>query len=226
MGEDEELREFASPPCSLHELDPGFAGPHFTGIAPHAPGDLTAWRKAERERLIAARMAVPSSEREVLGQRIAKHLEQIIGDPAGLIVSAYWPFRGEPDLKPLLARLRAKGARTALPVVVKKAHPLAFREWQSGDRLERGVWNIPIPADGADVAPDILIAPVVGFDPQCYRLGYGGGFFDRTMASFLPRRPRLIGVGYAAQAIPTIHPQAYDVPMEIVVTEDGMRFPG
>jgi len=221
MGDDEELREFASPPCSLHELDPAFAG-----LAPHVPTDLAAWRKAERERLIAARMAIPAAEREALGQRIAARLEDLIGDPAGLIVSAYWPFRGEPDLKPLLARLRTRGARTALPLVVKKAHPLAFRQWQSGDRLERGVWSIPIPADGAEVAPDILIAPVVGFDPRCYRLGYGGGFFDRTMASFLPRRPRLIGVGYAAQAIPTIHPQNYDVPLEAVVTEDGVRFPG
>ncbi len=216
---DEEEREFASAPCSLGEVDPAYAGLD-------GPGDLNGWRKAERERLIALRMAIPAAERAELGERVAAHLEELIGDPAGLVVSAYWPFRGEPDLKPMLARLREKGAITALPVVVKKAHPLVFRQWQSGDRLERGVWNIPIPADGAEVVPDIAIAPVVGYDPQCYRLGYGGGFFDRTLASLLPHKPRLFGVGYTAQAIRTIHPQAYDIPMDAVVTEAGVSRPG
>lgn len=211
----EEEREFASPPCSLSEVDQAYAG--LDGA-----GTLNGWRKAQRERLIALRMAIPAAERVELGERIAEHLEDLIGDPAGLVVSAYWPFRGEPDLKPLLARLRDKGAITALPVVVKKAHPLVFRQWQSGDRLERGVWNIPIPADGAEVVPDIAIAPVVGYDPACYRLGYGGGFFDRTLASLLPHKPRLFGVGYTAQAIPTIYPQSYDIPMDAVVTEAGV----
>ncbi|MBS1240559.1 MAG: putative 5-formyltetrahydrofolate cyclo-ligase [Proteobacteria bacterium] len=208
MGEEDE-REFSSPPCSLGEVDPAYAGLE----------SLSGWRKAERERLIAARMAIPAEERAALGERIAARLQEALGDPVGLVVSAYWPFRGEPDLKPLLARLREKGARTALPVVVKKAHPLVFREWQSGDRIERGVWNIPIPADGAEVIPDVTIAPVVGFDPQCYRLGYGGGFFDRTLAALLPHKPRLFGVGYEVQAIPSIHPQSYDIPMDVVVTE-------
>ncbi|KPL67011.1 5-formyltetrahydrofolate cyclo-ligase [Erythrobacter sp. SG61-1L] len=212
---DEEEREFASPPCSLGEVDPAYAG--LDGA-----GGLNDWRKAERERLIALRMAIPASDRAELGERIAAYLEALIGDPAGLVVSAYWPFRGEPDLKPMLARLRERGAITALPVVVKKAHPLVFRQWQSGNRLERGVWNIPIPADGAEVVPDIAIAPVVGFDPLCYRLGYGGGFFDRTLAALLPHKPRLFGVGYNVQAIPTIYPQTYDIPMDAVVTEVGV----
>lgn len=212
---DEEMREFASAPCSLSEVDPAYAGLD-------GPGDLAAWRKAARDRLIAARLDIPSSEREILGERIAARLEQEIGDPAGLVVSAYWPFRGEPDLKPLLAHLASAGARTALPVVVRKAHPLVFREWKSGDRIERGVWNIPIPADGEQVVPDVVIAPVVGFDPACYRLGYGGGFFDRTLAAMLPHRPRVFGVGYTGQAMPTICPQAYDIPMDAVVTEAGL----
>jgi len=214
QGDEEETREFASPPCSLHELDPAFAG-----LAPRDPADLKAWRKEERNRIIEARLAIPGDRREEMGERIAQRLEEAIGDPAGLVVSAYWPFRGEPDLKPLLKRLAAKGATTALPVVVKKAHPLIFRAWKSGDRIERGVWNIPIPADGAEVVPDVVISPVVGFDPLCYRLGYGGGFFDRTLASLLPHRPRVFGVGYAMQAIPTIHPQPYDIPMDVIVTE-------
>jgi len=179
---------------------------------------LRDWRKAERKRLIEQRMTLRAEERAALTERIADRLEELIGDPAGLVISAYWPFRGEPDLKPLLARLRERGAVTALPVVVQEAHPLEFRAWQSGDKLDRGVWNIPIPAEGRVVIPDVAIAPVVGFDRQCYRLGYGGGFFDRTMAS-LGGKPRLYGVGYADQEIATIHPQAYDVPMLAVCTE-------
>jgi 5,10-methenyltetrahydrofolate synthetase len=111
-----------------------------------------------------------------------------------------------------------RGGRCALPMVVKRNQPLAFRLWEPGTRLERGVWNIPFPADGAEVAPDVVIAPVVGFDSACYRLGYGGGFFDRTLAA-LPAKPRTIGVGYTCAAIATIYPQAHDIPMDAIVTE-------
>ena len=215
---EDEDREFASPPCSLAEIEPAYAG--------LGDKDLKAWRRAERERIIAARMALLASERAGLDEQISRYLEELIGDPSGLAISAYWPFRAEQDLKPLLARLAERGARTALPVVVAKGQPLEFRAWKSGDPTERGVWNIPIPAAGAEVVvPDIAIAPVVGYDLQCYRLGYGGGFFDRTLAALRPHKPRLFGVGYAIQAIRTIHPQAYDIPMDAVVTEAGVRWP-
>ena len=198
-----------------------------SNIIDTAETELRQWRKAERKRLIDQRMLLRAAEREALTERIAARLEALIGDPAGLVVSAYWPFRGEPDLKPLLARLRERGAITALPVVVQKAHPLEFRAWKSGDRIEHGVWKIPIPADGAVVIPDVAIAPVVGFDRQCYRLGYGGGFFDRTMASLTGdgNSPRLYGVGYAEQEIATIQPQEHDVPMLAVCTESETVLP-
>ena len=186
--------------------------------------DVASWRKAERARLIEGRLAIPAAAREELTRRIADQLEELIGDPQGLIVSAYWPFRAEPDLKPLLARLRERGAITALPVVVKKGQPLIFRAWKSGDKLERGVWNIPFPAQGEEVVPDVAIAPVVGFDRECFRLGYGGGFFDRTLAA-LPRLPRFFGVGYAMQEIPTIRPQPHDIAMVAVVTENEAVLP-
>jgi 5-formyltetrahydrofolate cyclo-ligase len=89
--------------------------------------------------------------------------------------------------------------------------------------MERGFCNIPVPADGAQVMPTIVIAPVVGFDPDCYRLGYGGGYFDRTLAA-MPAGTRVIGVGYA-QAIPTIRAQPHDIPMNLVVTENGALSP-
>jgi len=117
--------------------------------------------------------------------------------------------------------LRARGVRAALPVVVEKKQPMQFRLWSPGCRMERGVWNIPIPADGPAVTPDVVIAPLVGFDAEYYRLGCGGGYFDRTLAS-LARKPFVVGIGYAASRLATIHPQPHDIPMDAIVTEEGV----
>jgi 5-formyltetrahydrofolate cyclo-ligase len=180
--------------------------------------DIARWRKGERERLIAARLEIPAEARAAMSAAIAERLDAIVGDVAGRMVSLYWPFRGEPDLRPWMASLVARRGTPALPVVIEKAQPLIFRAYRPGDRLEKGVWNIPIPAEGDPVIPDIVIAPLVGVDIRNYRLGYGGGFFDRTLAS-LPKKPLVIGVGYERQRIPTIHPQRHDIPMDrIVVT--------
>jgi 5,10-methenyltetrahydrofolate synthetase len=196
-----------------------------SGSAPTAPLEwrvVAIWRKAERERLIAARLALPAETRAGFAMRIAAALDAAIGDPRGRVVSLYWPFRGEPDLRPWLASLVERGGGVALPVVVEKAQPLVFRSYRPGDPLEKGVWNIPIPARAETIVPDIVIAPLVGFDPSKYRLGYGGGFFDRTLAA-LPARPLVIGVGYDIQAIPTIHARSHDIPMDVIVTETGRR---
>jgi 5-formyltetrahydrofolate cyclo-ligase len=179
--------------------------------------DIARWRKAERERLIAARLAIPADARASMSTTIAAQLDAIVGDLSGSTVSLYWPFRGEPDLRPWMASVIERGGTTALPVVIEKAQPLVFRAYRPGDRLEKGVWNIPIPAECDPVIPDIVIAPLVGVDSQNYRLGYGGGFFDRTLAS-LPKKPLVIGVGYEMQRIPTIHPQPHDIPMDRIVT--------
>lgn len=213
-GDDEGMGTFSSPPCFMHEVDPAY-----TGLMPDAVQvrDVARWRKAERERLIAARLALPMSEREQHAQLIARDLDNLVPRTPGTIVSLYWPFRGEPDLRPWMSDACAAGLRTALPVVVAKAQPLVFREWTPGARLERGVWNIPYPADGALVAPTVVIAPLVGFDPACYRLGYGGGFFDRTLAG-MTVKPLIIGVGHPVQKIATIFPQPHDIPMSWIVT--------
>ena len=187
---------------------------------PQQPAEVQRWRKLERQRLIKDRLALPSKIRRQYGERIAEQLEQATGDVAGLAVSAYWPFRGEPDLRCLLVRLAERGARTALPVVIARGQPLVFRHWAPGEPPERGVWNIPVPrADAEIVLPDVVIAPLVGFDPNCYRLGYGGGFFDRTLAA-VQTMPRVFGVGYSQAALATIYPQPRDIPMDVVVTED------
>jgi 5,10-methenyltetrahydrofolate synthetase len=148
---------------------------------------------------------------------VGRDLDSIMPRTPGTIASFYWPFRGEPDLRWVMRALCDAGLRTALPVVVAKGQPLAFREWTPECRLERGVWNIPFPADGASVVPTVVIAPLVGFDASCYRLGYGGGFFDRTLAA-MAMKPLVIGVGHPVQRVATIHPQPYDIAMDWIVT--------
>lgn len=180
--------------------------------------EIVAWRKAERERLIQARLAISAELRQQMTLGIVKGMETAIGDVRGRTVSVYWPFRGEPDLRPWIASVTGRGGTMALPVVVDKGRPLIFRAYKPGDRLEKGVWNIPIPADGEAVLPDVVIAPVVGADRNNYRLGYGGGFFDRTLAA-MPRKPLVIGIGYDIQRIETIHPRPHDIPMDLIVTE-------
>ncbi len=213
----DEPTQFASSPCMLHELGADFGG---------QPAELTvkmrAWRKRERERLIGERLALDAVQREAMDKRIAVRLRELLGDVDGRVVSAYWPFRNEPDLKPLLKHLAGNGAITALPVVVAKHQPLVFRAWQSGDKLARGVWNIPYPGEGAEVTPDIVIAPVVGFDRHCFRLGYGGGFFDRTLAA-LPQMPLRIGVGYDFQLLPAFQPHRHDIAMDMIVTPNTVN---
>jgi 5-formyltetrahydrofolate cyclo-ligase len=206
---------YASPPCFMHELARGFRPEQSEGWP-----EIARWRKAERARLIEARLALPADVRAAMSERIAEGIDAIIGDVAGRTVSLYWPFRGEPDLRGWMNSLAARGGVAALPIVVAKGEPLIFRAYKQGDRLEKGVWNIPIPAEGEPVLPDIVISPIVGIDPQNYRLGYGGGFFDRTLAT-MPRKPLVIGIGYEMQRIATIYPQSHDIPMDRIVTEAG-----
>lgn len=219
MPDDErdELAEYSSPACMLHEIDPAYAG-----LSPPTPAEgVPAWRKARREALIAARLAIPAETRIAHSQAIAEALDRELGEIAGKAISLYWPFRGEPDLRPWMERATARGAICLLPIVVEKGRPLIFKSWKQGEKLDRGVWNIPIPAEGREMLPDIVISPLVGFDPSLYRLGYGGGFFDRTLAAHTGK-PLVIGVGYSNQHIATIHPQAHDIPMTRIITEKGL----
>lgn len=211
-------RALASSPCMLHELADDLAPP---GPASSWP-EVARWRRAERQRQIDERLGIDPALRREHSARIVTLLQATLGDVRGLTVSMYWPIRGEPDLRGLADAVIGAGGRCALPVVEQRASPLTFRAWSPGDRLERGFWGIPVPCAGAEVTPDILIAPVVAFDREGFRLGYGGGYFDRTLAALQPRR-RVLGVGYAASEIETIHPQPHDVPMDAVVTETGVR---
>lgn len=195
-----------------------------TDPVPHAttPDDLKAWRKAERARLIGERMALPLAVRQAARGRVWAALSAGLPPTlaGGRTLGFYWPFRGEIDLVGFAIEVVRSGGRAALPVVVEKARPLAFRRWAPGIGLRPGTWGIPVP-DGEEVVPDCLLVPLVGFDDAGHRLGYGGGYYDRTLAAADPR-PLSVGVGYAFQRLPTLRPQPYDQPMDAIATEEGL----
>jgi len=169
--------------------------------------ELKAWRKAERDRLIAARESLEPATLERFRQRIDAYLWRSFPGLASARLAFCWPIRKEYDARGLTQRLRERGAVTALPVVVASRQPLVFREWH--------------PADSAPVVPTAALVPMNGWDEAGYRLGYGGGFFDRTLAS-LAKKPVVIGVSYELAKITTIHPQSWDIPMDWIMTERGV----
>ena len=183
--------------------------------------ELLAWRKSERARLIAAREALGASTLERLRQQIDHYIERTFPGLASARFAFCWPIRGEYDARHLARMLRGRGALTALPVVVAPRRPLVFREWHPGVELAAGPLDIPYPVNSPPVVPEAVLLPMNGWDAAGYRLGYGGGFFDRTLASMTPR-PIVIGVTHEIARMETIHPQHWDIPVDWVVTERGV----
>ena len=189
------------------------------------PENIASWRKAQRAELIARRLAVPEDKRDQWTAAITRFLVEGFPILHGLVVGFCWPYKGEVDPRFAIRELRRHGARAALPAVVQKAAPLQFREWAPGVAMTRGVFDLPVP-DGAPVLdPQALLMPPIGFDRHAYRLGYGGGYFDRTLAA-LKATPLKIGIAFEASRIDTIFPQPHDIPMDFVVTERGIHHAG
>jgi 5-formyltetrahydrofolate cyclo-ligase len=172
--------------------------------------------------MLALRAAVPPVERRRWGGEIEAKLLALLAEQPVTTLGVYWPFQAEFDPRALIDRAIGQGFGVALPAVVDKKGPLEYRAWRPGEALVDGVWNIPIPEVRKVVLPQAVLAPLVGFDRQCYRLGYGGGYFDRTLAALSPR-PLAIGVGFEMSQIETIFPQSFDIPMDVIVTEACIR---
>jgi len=216
---------FASPPCFAADVAPEYSG--LPGTDPQQALEVARWRKTERQRLRTARLAVSAEARAIMAAAVARHLDVLLaarfGPVAGRVISCYWPIKAELDLRFWLADLHARGARVALPMVEVQAAPLVFRVWHPGMAMAHGHWNIPVPPPDAErLTPEVTLAPVVGWDEAGYRLGYGGGYFDRTLAALAPR-PLVIGVGPQAARIATIYPQPHDIAMTAIVTEAGVQ---
>jgi 5-formyltetrahydrofolate cyclo-ligase len=182
--------------------------------------EIRTWRKQTREALLKARMEAGGAKRKAWGATIEAALRRIIPTLAPKSVGFYWPFKGEFDGRPLATELVASGTILALPAVVQPKTPLEFRRWTPGIELESGVYDIPIPKARDLIEPELLLVPLVGFDAGKYRLGYGGGYYDRTIASF-KNKPHRIGIGFELSRLDTIYPQEFDIPMTVIVTEAG-----
>jgi 5,10-methenyltetrahydrofolate synthetase len=188
---------------------------------PRDPQALQAWRKSQREQLIAARMALAPETLDGWRRRMDGYLELSFPGLAGKRVALCWPIKHEYDARHFARTLRARGALTALPVVVAPKSPLIFREWHPGVDLAMGALDIPYPVSSPEVVPEAVLLPMNGWDSMGYRLGYGAGFFDRTLAS-LARRPVVIGTAYEQARLETIYPQPWDIPVDYLVTERGV----
>jgi 5-formyltetrahydrofolate cyclo-ligase len=154
------------------------------------------------------------------GTRAAAHLSAYLEAFAGRVLAGYLPIRTEIDPRPVLA---AWSGPVALPVVEAPRRPLVFRGWRPGDPLVRGSFGVPVPEAVRLLVPEVLIVPLLAFDGRGYRLGYGGGFYDRTLAALrgAGRPVAAVGFAYAAQRADALPTDATDVRLDAVVTEDG-----
>lgn len=177
-----------------------------------------AMRRPMRERRAALVEQVPDA-----GSRVAAHVAACFAPASGSVVAGYWPIRGELDPRPALLALSARGCRVALPVVVGPGDPLQFRAWDMDEPLEPGPYGTAQPGIDADtLEPQLLLVPMLAFDRAGRRLGYGGGFYDRTLAGLRGRfAVQAIGVAYAGQEVDTVPAGPEDARLDGVVTEAG-----
>lgn len=181
---------------------------------------IRAWRKQARSVLIHRRSQLPGHTRRIQNERVRHNLLTGVDLRGFRAIGFYYPIRGELSFLDVARDHVARGGIAALPVVVERSAPVEFWRWAPGVRMRRGLWDIPIPAERELVIPDALIVPLVGFDSQRYRLGYGGGYYDRTLAA-LAHKPYCIGVGVGTSMLPTICPQPHDIPMHAIATDQG-----
>ncbi len=184
--------------------------------------NVRAWRKDQRERLLVRQMSLSSRHKNRASQRIVDILRRQVAQLDGARLGFYWPLNGEIDLRPLIRDLLSKGAQAALPVIINKDQPLEFWEWDPKKRLyNRGLSGIPAPEERKHVSLTVLLLPLLGFDGHGYRLGHGGGYYDRTLATMQPK-PLTIGIGYGYSHLDTIYPQPHDISLDAIVTEVGI----
>ncbi|MBV5276509.1 5-formyltetrahydrofolate cyclo-ligase [bacterium] len=192
-----------------------------------------AYRRSLRRRQIERRLSLSKEECAHFSARLCRHLRENFAQLATMRVAFCWPMHNEADLRPLIEewkRAGSEGFDALLPVVIAENTPLAFRSWSPGTPMTVDRYGIPTPSNGDFVTPDALLLPVNAFDAAGYRLGYGGGYFDRTLAqlnsSHQPnhKRPLAIGVGFELARVDSIRPEAHDFPLDAVVTETGVYF--
>ncbi|MDO5653645.1 MAG: 5-formyltetrahydrofolate cyclo-ligase [Brachymonas sp.] len=187
-------------------------------------------KKALREQLLAQRMGLRN--RLELSERLQSVMRMWLLRRTDTVIGAYWPIKGEFDPLPALHRWKEDGEllerqqlrRIGLPVVNKEHKTLAFHAWYPGCPTEEDAYGIPKPKDTEVIVPTLLFVPCVGYGPGGYRLGYGGGFYDRTLATLQPH-PYTVGLGFAQGFIPDLLPEPHDVPLDAILNENGVVWP-
>jgi 5-formyltetrahydrofolate cyclo-ligase len=187
-------------------------------------------KKTQRQELIEQRLNMPDRlQRADLLQRVMRIW--LVGR-TDTMIGAYWPIKGEFDPLPALHRWKEDGElleqpqrrRIGLPVVDREKSTLQFHAWYPGCPMEEDAYNIPKPKDTEVIVPTLLFVPCVGYGAGGYRLGYGGGFYDRTLAALQPK-PFTVGLGFAQGFLPDLEPEAHDVPLDAILNENGVVWP-
>ena len=184
--------------------------------APHPSNPLIVAKRRARE----AATAIRAKCDPMLGEQLAARFLSGVRLPSRSTVAGFWPLPGEIDVRPLLAGLSAHGHLIVLPVTPPRGLPLAFRPWRPGDVLLPGRFGTLVPAGGAEAVPTVLLVPLLAFDRAGRRLGYGGGYYDRTLAG-LPG-VAAIGCAFAAQEVDAVPAGDYDARLHSVATEHGL----
>ncbi len=212
--------------------DPEFDGS--SRLADQASEDLSKQsegrsRDAERRRLLQLRDELPDGVRADMDRRIVDHLRPLVremlrGSPPPWKIGGYWPIRNEPDIRALFHELTKGGHRIGLPLVDRVQRPLTFVHWKPQSAMAPGFLGVPVPTSGNAVYVELLLVPCLGFsagpDGVLHRLGYGGGYYDRTLAA---RRCKTIGIAYEAMRSEHFEAGPHDVPLDCVVTESCVR---
>ncbi len=173
-------------------------------------------RRLLRHLLRQKRQQLAADQKLILDEIIGKQLLAWCDEHQPVSLGVYWPIQSEPDLRPYYLQLQRAGVQLALPLVVAKDQPLSFLDWQEGDEMSVDTYGIAIPGHGRQVSqPAVLVIPCLGWNVSGYRLGYGGGFYDRTLV----RQPRstAIGIAYAC-TLADFAVEEHDIPMDFMIS--------
>lgn len=183
--------------------------------------DILELKRKARGNASRARAVAHEQQHGIAKQALADRGLPFTREPHHNVISGFFPYKSEISVLPLMKKLAGEGWTLAMPVVIAEGQPLTFRQWQFGEATVPGVWNIPVPPEtAAELLPDVLLVPMLAFDRQGYRLGYGGGFYDRTLVKLRALKPVVaIGVAYADQEVPEVLRAPYDQPLDYVMTE-------
>lgn len=188
------------------------------------PSDIAETKRSLRNQALARRDALDAGYRQHAAETIAQ-LPFPVPVPKGTIVSGFFPMKTELSLLPLMRALERNGAQIALPRIVGRGNPLSMRAWKFGDPLVPGQWGIREPApETKEVAPDILLVPFAAFDQRGYRVGYGAGYYDMTIAGLKAKKKVVtVGFGFEVQEVEECPVEAHDQKLDFLMTEKGLR---